>query len=154
MAMTRTDEDTIARTVAILGGEELLGSPVRCEMDVHDLIVRGLPGAALRQLIDGLSTPGLKTALETALGLNARTLGRHGTAGRTLTTDQGNRVWAFAAVLAQADDIFGSRDAALAWLNAPAIGLGRRRPVDLLSTGAGVAAIRTYLCQIDHGVHV
>lgn len=57
-------------------------------------------------------------------------------------------------MLAQADSIFGSREAALAWLVEPAIGLDRRPPVDLFSTGAGVAAIRPYLFQIDYGVYV
>jgi putative toxin-antitoxin system antitoxin component (TIGR02293 family) len=39
------------------------------------------------------------------------------------------------------------------WLSRPAIGLGQRRPVDLLRTAEGVREVETLLIRIEHGVH-
>jgi putative toxin-antitoxin system antitoxin component (TIGR02293 family) len=56
-------------------------------------------------------------------------------------------------VFAKAVEVMGSEGAAEAWMNEPAIGLDNRKPVDLLCTPDGVAAIKKYLTQIEYGVY-
>ena len=70
-----------------------------------------------------------------------------------LSPEQSGRVWKFAEVLGLARTIFGSDDAAEAWLKAPALGLDQRRPIDLLATPVGVQAVEDYLTRIEYGVY-
>ena len=49
----------------------------------------------------------------------------------------------FAEILAKATRVLGSQDEAEQWLERPAIGLNQERPVDLLTTPAGVNWSRT-----------
>ena len=50
--------------------------------------------------------------------------------------------------------VLGSDEAARCWLEKPAIGLNRQRPVDLLKTKMGREQVGAYLDQIEHGVYV
>jgi putative toxin-antitoxin system antitoxin component (TIGR02293 family) len=47
----------------------------------------------------------------------------------------------------------GSQEAAEQWLERPAIGLDQRRPIDLLSTPAGVELVETFLERLEYGVY-
>lgn len=44
--------------------------------------------------------------------------------------------------------------AAERWLMKPAMGLGRRRPLDLLETAAGCELVADHLIQLEFGVYV
>ena len=63
-------------------------------------------------------------------------------------------MWKFAEILAKAIKVFGTQEAAEKWLERPAFGLERRRPIDLLATPAGAEMVKTYLGQIEYGVYV
>ena len=56
-------------------------------------------------------------------------------------------------ILAMATEVLGSREAAGRWMEEPAVGLGQRRPLDLLSTSAGVETVRTFLERLQYGVY-
>ena len=58
-----------------------------------------------------------------------------------------------AEIMAKATDVFGSPAEAEQWLERPTIGLDQRRPVDLLSTLAGVKLLKEYLERLDYGVY-
>ena len=58
-----------------------------------------------------------------------------------------------ARVLAMAAEIFGSRQAAEAWLSKPALGLDWQRPVDLLATEPGSQIVVDFLVRLDYGVY-
>ncbi len=49
--------------------------------------------------------------------------------------------------------MFGSQDEAEQWLERPAIGLDQRRPIDLLSSPAGVETIEDHLTRLEYGVY-
>jgi len=53
----------------------------------------------------------------------------------------------------QASVVFGSREAAEAWLGQPETGLDGRRPIDLLQTEAGAQFVHDFLRHPDHGVY-
>ena len=55
--------------------------------------------------------------------------------------------------LRKAIEVFGSKEGAEQWLASPAIGLERRRPIDLLGTPDGFEAVATYLHRIEYGVY-
>jgi putative toxin-antitoxin system antitoxin component (TIGR02293 family) len=56
-----------------------------------------------------------------------------------------------AAILAKATRVLGSQYDAEEWLKRPAIGLDKRRPVDLLTTPAGVKLVDDYLGRLEYG---
>ena len=60
---------------------------------------------------------------------------------------------ATAEILAKATRVLGSQEEAEQWLKRPAIGLDRRRPVDLLTTPAGAKLVETYLGRLEYGVY-
>ena len=49
--------------------------------------------------------------------------------------------------------MLGSQAEAEQWLERPAIGLDRRRPIDLLATPAGIELVEDYLERLEYGVY-
>lgn len=64
-----------------------------------------------------------------------------------------DRVLQLSLIRAQAEEEFGSGDAAEQWLISPAIGLEQRRPIDLIRTTFGTALVAQLLTRIRHGVY-
>jgi putative toxin-antitoxin system antitoxin component (TIGR02293 family) len=144
----------IARASRLMGGKRLLRHQMTSQLDVHDAVEAGLPGAALHHLIGGLKVLDIDLSLEKAVGLSRRTFQRSKEAPqRPLSPEQSGRAWKFAEVLALATDVFGTQEAAERWLEEPAFALNQRRPIDLLQTPAGTAMVETLLRRIDYGVY-
>ena len=155
MAQAAIAEHDIGRTYALLGGRETIRKSLRSSLDAHDLLADGLPSAALLHLTARLASLSEEDVLDRAIGMSLRTLQRRRKdAGQSLlSVEQSNRTWKFAEILGRASEIFGSQEAAEAWMSAPAIGLDQRRPIDLLGTAVGVAAVDDYLTRIEYGVY-
>jgi putative toxin-antitoxin system antitoxin component (TIGR02293 family) len=137
----------------LLGGRRVLGSMIESEMDAHELLHRGLPRAALSKLVDNLHVIQVDEATE-ALGMSVRTLQRHkNTPVVLLDVQQSGRTWKFAEILAKATRVLGSQEEAEQWLRRPAIGLDQKRPIDLLTTPAGVQLVEDYLGRLEYDVY-
>lgn len=135
----------------VLGGERVLKCRLEEPIDVHRLLMRGLPSEAAHHLVDSLVAIELTSELERALGMSRRTLSRKKTGH--LTLEQSGRTWRLAEVIAAATDVFGSREAAEAWLEKPAMGLNQERPIDLIVTPAGHDEVMSFLERIKYGVY-
>ena len=146
----------VRRAVGLLGGEKAMQSQVRNAMDAHDVLMKGLPADALLHLVSAVGFLEQGDALQKAVGLSLRTLQRHKAKSgpQNLSVEQSNRAWRFAEIFAHAIDVFGSEEAAEAWMNKAAIGLSNRKAVDLLATSAGVEAVEQYLTRLEYGVYV
>lgn len=59
----------------------------------------------------------------------------------------------YADILEQAISVFGFKEAAEDWMNRPAIGLERRKPIDLICKFGEAKLVETYLMRLDHGVY-
>lgn len=149
-------ETTAAQAYRLLGGRKMLRQPVQTVLEAHDLILKGLPSAALLQLIEGVQVLSRGDTMEKAIGMSLRTLQRRkkDAAHSQLSPEQSSRTWRFAEVLAQATDVMGSQAAAESWLESPAMGLDNRRPIDLLASDVGADAVKAYLTQMEYGVYV
>ena len=144
----------IQRAAHLLGGAAVLRARPRTALDVHALLLRGLPAMALTHLVEGLAVIRPTGSLEKAIGMSLRTLQRRRDgAARPLSLEQSGRTWKFAEILAKATAVFGSQAEAEQWLERPAIGLNQSRPIDLLSTPAGVALVEAYLVRLEYGVY-
>jgi putative toxin-antitoxin system antitoxin component (TIGR02293 family) len=92
--------------------------------------------------------------LERAIGLRLRTYQRRRDAlDKPLSPKQRARMWKFAEILGRATEIFGSQQEAEAWLERPAIALEQRKPIDLLSTPAGLGSVEDRLTRLEYGVY-
>jgi putative toxin-antitoxin system antitoxin component (TIGR02293 family) len=92
--------------------------------------------------------------LEKATGISLRTVQRRrNTPIQRLSREQSGRTWKLAEVLAKATSVMGSQQAAEQWLERPAVGLDQRRPIDLLSTPAGLALVEDFLERVEYGVY-
>jgi putative toxin-antitoxin system antitoxin component (TIGR02293 family) len=158
--MTQADpanEDVaISRTVALLGGRRTLHRLVRSRLEAHDLLQQGLPGHALAHLVNyvAILRAPYHGSLEKAVGISLRTFQRRKDApDKPLSPEQSGRAWKFAEILGRAVELFGSQADAEEWLQRPAIALGQRKPIDLLSTPAGVQSLEEHLTRIEHGVY-
>ena len=148
-------ERDIARTFALLGGMDTIGSVVRTDMEAHDLLMGGLPSSALLHLTKEVAFLNTDINLDKAIGISVRTLQRRkkDAPEAVLSVEQSNRTWKFAEILGRTTEIFGSRPDAEAWMNQPAFGLDQRRPIDLLATAVGIEAVEDYLTRIEYGVY-
>ena len=152
-----TIEDVeISRTVELLGGRRTLHRPVRSRLEAHDLLQQGLPGHALKHLVNDVAM--LRAphhgSLEKAVGISLRTYQRRKDApDKKLSPEQSGRAWKFAEILGRAIALFGSQAEAEEWLERPAMALEQRRPIDLLSTPAGVESVEDHLTRLEYGVY-
>jgi putative toxin-antitoxin system antitoxin component (TIGR02293 family) len=149
------DEDSdVSRTLKVLGGTKSVGGPVRSRLDAHEIIQRGFRAGVLDHLRRQLVSPGASRDLEKALGISLRTLQRHRkTPNKRLSPEQSGRAWKFAEILGKATRLFGSQEEAEAWLERPATALNQQRPIDLLSTPAGVESLEQLLGRLEYGVY-
>jgi putative toxin-antitoxin system antitoxin component (TIGR02293 family) len=149
------DGPSFKPVVDILGGTRVLKWKLRSPFDAHELLLRGIPGAALTYLVDRLVLLHDPVSLEKAIGISVRTFQRRkANPTKLLNQEQSSRAWKFAEILARATAIFGSRTEAEHWLERPAIGLDQRRPIDLLATTAGVEIVENHLERIEYGVYI
>jgi putative toxin-antitoxin system antitoxin component (TIGR02293 family) len=159
MSRPRKNPDTksaqLQETVRLLGGSHTVRHPLKTPLDVHEVLVRGLPSAALQRLVDNLVVIHSPASLEQAIGMSIRTIQRRKKRGaaKPLSREQSGRAWKFAEILAKATAVLGSQREAEQWLERPATGLDQRRPIDLLATPTGAKLVEDFLTRVEYGVY-
>lgn len=144
----------LKRVTQLLGGSKALGVRLKTRMDAHEVILRGLPALTLVNLVDCFHVLTWTPTVAKALGMSERTFQRRREASAArLSQEQSGRTWQFAEILAKATEVFGSQREAERWLERPAIGLDRRRPIELLATPAGVELVEDHLTRLEYGVY-
>jgi len=135
----------IQRAAELLGGSMVLGHSL-CEwFDVHEVLLRGLPGAALGHLVTSLIV--IKSgALAKAMEMSRRTLQRRlNTPEKVLRREQSDRLWAFAYIVAKATSALGSQERAENWMARPCASVRGLRPIDLLGSPMGIGIVEYLL---------
>jgi putative toxin-antitoxin system antitoxin component (TIGR02293 family) len=149
----REESERLRHIADLLGGPKVVGKYPSDPLAAHEMLERGLPNTAIKHLLEGMTMLAQKS-IEGAIGMSVRTRQRrekHPT--ELLSQDQAGRTWKFAEILTRAISVFGSRTAAEQWLAQPATGLDQRRPIDLLTTPAGVELVEDFLGRIEYGVY-
>ena len=85
------------------------------------------------------------------LQVGSRALSRLKGARARLSAELSDRLYAVASVYALAEDVFGDAERARAWLIESQLGLGSKRPRELLATELGRSQVRGLLKRIEHG---
>jgi putative toxin-antitoxin system antitoxin component (TIGR02293 family) len=149
-----SEDENFRSVVQLLGGTRVLRKTLTTRLDAHDLIVSGLPSAALLHLASNVVCLREEEDIKLAVGVSIRTLQRRKEEPRPLSEEQGGRTWKFAEILAQATRVFGSQEEAERWVKSKVLALRGRRPIDLLATPTGVEMVETLLTQLEYGVYV
>src|SRR4051812_12149160 len=137
-----------------LGGSRVLRHRLSTRFDAHEMLLHGLPGAALLHLVGRLNTLQRSDSFEKAIGMSLRTIQRHKESpAKSLSPEQSGRAWKLAEILAKATAVLGSQGEAEQWLQRPAMGLDQRRPIDLLATPAGMEIVEDFLGRLKYGVY-
>lgn len=129
----------------------LIGMPAR-GAKLHDALHKGLSFSVYGKLAEltGLE----KKDLAKCASIAPSTLQRRAKAGR-FNQQESDRLYRLVELLGAAAELFeGDLDAAREWLHKPALGLGGRRPVDMLATTAETEAAMDLIGRLEHGVLV
>jgi len=147
-------EQLQSQVAGLLGGAAVIGRSLGTgPLDAHFLLEAGIPNRAIDHLAHSLKVMG-QESLEQAIGISLRTLQRKEKKPHELLShEQAGRAWQFAQLLAKATAIFGAQDEAEQWFERPAIGLNQKRPIDLLTTPAGVKVVEDHLERLAYGVY-
>ena len=119
-------------------------------LEMHDAVMKGIPISVVRNVIRSFKILS-PTEIRTVLGVSEATLRRR--ANSTLDANASDRTVRLLAVAELATKVLGARTAAERWLAASAIGLDRRRPIDLLASSEGTDMVKTLLTRMEHGIY-
>lgn len=151
---TGSASNELTKVAALLGGRRVLSRDLTSALDAHELLSHGLPALALDHLVGHLLVLDKADSLEKAVGMSLRTYQRRrDKLSEPLNREQSGRTWKFAEILSRATDVFGSQAEAEQWLERPAIGLDQHRPIDLLTTPAGIELVEGFLTRLEYGVY-
>jgi putative toxin-antitoxin system antitoxin component (TIGR02293 family) len=152
---TPATETDLSQVACLLGGQRWPGGFLESLLELHDLLVRGLPASALNHFTRRCPLLAKDPALDRLLcSAPAPSEKRRGRRTGRLTSHESGQLWLLATVVVRAAPVFGGIEAAQRALVRPAIGLDRRRPLDLLATPAGAEMVSDYLTQLEHGVYI
>lgn len=126
----------------------LTGAPAGDVPDLVAAVREGLPVDAVDRVLAGGS---LSPAELDRLAIPRKTLSHRRTLGR-LSPEQSDRLVRVLRVLSEAEETFGARDRAHAWLRRPTSALGGHAPLELLDTDIGARRVEDLLGRIAHGI--
>jgi putative toxin-antitoxin system antitoxin component (TIGR02293 family) len=148
-----SERERLRHVTDLLGGPKVVGKYPADPLAAHELLEFGLPNVVVSHLVTSMAVIA-PDSVESVIGMSARTRQRREkNPTELLSQDQAGRTWKFAEILTRATSVFGSRAAAEQWLVEPATGLDRRRPIDLLSTPAGLELVEDFLGRLEYGVY-
>jgi putative toxin-antitoxin system antitoxin component (TIGR02293 family) len=117
-------------------------------------ILRIVEARLATSVINRLATLGLVRSEIDEVIIPARTLQHRRTRREKLTTEESDRVLRVIRVLATTEEVYGSRERALAWLRRPNARLDGRIPLFLAKTDIGARIVEELLGQIDEGMFI
>lgn len=143
MAHTRVIDEILGPLPPADGEGGLLGK-------LHRLVRRGLPARVIDRLekLLGLSPPQSSRLL--AISETSRKRYKHNPAKR-LDEAASDRIVRLMTTVVEAEEIFGDRSKAIAWLKTPSLPLNGLQPLDLLTSDPGAQLVRDELNRIRYG---
>jgi putative toxin-antitoxin system antitoxin component (TIGR02293 family) len=131
------------RLSALLALREPLNEP----LDLVRALGRGLALSAL----DSLVAKGYLKPAELSVVAPPRTLSHRRAKGERLRPDESERLARIGKAIVLAEQVFGDKAAALAWLRAPKRKFDGRTPFELLASAEGGQLVEEALVSIDEG---
>jgi putative toxin-antitoxin system antitoxin component (TIGR02293 family) len=130
-----------------LGGSAVLGGAVRSQTDLALAVRRRLPLAALQ----GLAQAGLTDQEIERFVIPQRTRRHRQEKNQPLTIEESDRAVRLVRVQTIAEETFGDKAKASAWLRRPLAALSGETPLEIAQTESGARVIETLLAKIAWG---
>lgn len=140
---------TTLAVAELLADEHALPSDVRSELDWVRAVQSGLPANAVDAVVAELGYT--VTEIE-QLVLPRRTLAHRRANRQPLTREESDRLARIARVGLWAQETFGEKEKAVAWLRRPNRALQGSRPIDLLDTDDGARLVEQVIGRLAYGV--
>lgn len=122
-------------------------------LKAHKLITEGIDVGIVERAASVLQASPIDIAQMVSIDRN--TYRRREKAGTHLSVEQGARIYQVFEVLDAAINLFsGDAQAAMQWMNQPALALDDVQPLSMLSTPAGCDAVLTLIGRLEQGVIV
>jgi putative toxin-antitoxin system antitoxin component (TIGR02293 family) len=130
-----------------LGGEAVIGRPVRSQAELALAVRERLPLAALL----GLAEAGLSEGEIERFVIPSRTRRHRAQKKQPLTVEESDRAVRLMRIQTVAEETFDDRRKAAVWLRRPLAELGGEAPLAVAGTEAGARVIETILAKIAWG---
>ena len=135
-----------------LGGEEILGTPIRDRRQLAQVTEQGIPFASVAHLLRELNVT--QREMAGLLGVNIRTLSRNKGSDARLDPGSSDRAYRVARLLALATEVLGGLGAAREWLHDSQRALGGETPLHLMAMGgSGPEEVEELLLRMEYGVY-
>lgn len=93
-----------------------------------------------------------KSEWANALQISTKTLERYLKQHKTFEPLQSERILEIESLFEKGEEIFGSLDKFMQWLNHESVAMGGVIPKELLDTSMGIGLVQDELGRIDHGI--
>jgi putative toxin-antitoxin system antitoxin component (TIGR02293 family) len=141
------EDINLVETVALLGGEPVLGRAITNDQELLDALIQGFPAGVLSALREA----GIPHSVFEQVVAPRRTLMRRKAEGQRLTRAESDAAWRLANVFALATRVLNGRKAAIDWLTRAKPTFANRTPIDLLETSVGAAHVSRMLQRLEWG---
>lgn len=141
----------ISETVEVLGGRRVLRTLPTNTLELHELLLVGLPHESVKTLESNFDLP--QDALSRIIGVSTRTYQRNRNSEGRWDTVSSGRIWALGDVLNEATRVLGSQTKAVRWIRKTNVALGGKSPIDFMRTEAGTQEVMDVLGRMQYGIH-
>ena len=86
------------------------------------------------------------------LHISGKTLSRYQKEEKTFDTLQSEKILQIEMLYKRGEEVFGSADYFLIWLQAENLALGKTKPQDLIGSNFGVSLLMDELTRLEHGI--
>lgn len=120
--------------------------------DDYNLINHVLLGIEINYFDNILEKTGIqKGILASLLGIDPRTIDNYRKNNKRFNVLEGELLLKLGRLFDFGEDVFEDMSEFMEWLTANSIGLGNKRPLDLINTSTGVSLVSDELMRIEHG---
>jgi len=86
------------------------------------------------------------------LHISGKTLSRYQKEEKTFDTLQSEKILQIEMLYKRGEEVFGSADYFLIWLQAENLALGKTKPQDLIGSNFGISLLMDELTRLEHGI--
>lgn len=120
--------------------------------DDYALIHNALMGIEVNYFDHVLEKTGIqKGVLASLLGVDPRTIDNYRKNNKRFDVLEGELLLRLGSLFDFGEEVFEDMSEFMEWINRNSVGLGNKKPIDLLKTSTGVSLVHDELMRIEHG---
>lgn len=144
---TEDKSETVAEPVAVYGYQDLDDVGIFRMMDIAE---EGISYKFFNNLVRKFPFSFQEWA--GFLHISGKTLSRYQKEEKTFDTLQSEKILQIEMLYTRGEEVFGTADSFLTWLQTENLALGKIKPQDLLGSNFGISLLMDELTRIEHGI--